>query len=214
MSGRARIVVVGAGGHGAIVADILGDAAIGFVDDAPEKRGSTILGLPLLGPITALAEIEHDAIVVAIGDNPVRRLLTERLLAAGERLATAIHPFTSIARSATIGEGSMICAGAILLPRAVVGRGVIVNSKGSVDHDSVVGDFAHVSVGASVGANVRIGEESLVAFGSSVVSGYHVGARSIVGAGAVVVRDVPDDVTVLGVPARITSDRRSAGPSR
>ncbi len=209
-----RIVVVGAGGHGAIVADILQDAVIGFVDDAPEKQGSTILGLPLLGPIASLASIEHDAIVVAIGDNHARRLLTERLLAAGERLATAIHPFTSIARSATIGEGAMISAGAVILPRAVIGRGAIINTKGSVDHDSVVGDFAHVSVGATVGANVGIGGESLVALGASVVSGYSVGARSIVGAGAVVVSDVPDDVTVLGVPARITADRRSAGPTR
>lgn len=208
-----RIVIVGAGGHGAILADML-PGAIGFVDDAPEKQSTMILGLPVLGPIASLATIDHDAVVISIGDNRTRRVLTDRLIAAGERLARAIHPSASIARSATIGEGSMISAGAIILPRAVIGRGVIVNTKGSVDHDSVVGDFGHVSPGATVGANVRIGEESLVAIGASVVSGRSVGARSIVGAGAVVVRDVPDDVTVLGVPARITSDRRSAGSSR
>lgn len=208
-----RIVIVGAGGHGAILADML-PAAIGFVDDAPEKQRTIVLGLPVLGPIAALATIDHDAIVVSIGDNRARRGLTDRLIAAGERLASAIHPTASIARSATIGEGSMICAGAIILPRAVIGRGVIVNTKASVDHDSVVGDFAHVSAGATVGANVGIGEETLVAIGASVVSGRTVGARSVVGAGAVVVRDVPDDVTVLGVPARVTSDRRSADPSR
>lgn len=207
-----RIVIAGAGGQGAIVADIV-RGAVGFVDDVKEP-GTLVLGIPVLGPIVSLATIEHDAVIVAIGDNRKRRELTERLVAAGERLATAIHPFTSIAPSATIGEGSMISAGAIVLPRAVIGRGVIVNTKGSVDHDSVVGDFAHVSAGATVGANVRIGEESLVALGASVVSGYRVGARTIVGAGAVVVRDVPDDVTVMGVPARITSDRRSAEPAR
>ena len=202
-----KIVIAGAGGHGAIVADILRVEAVGFVDDNVELHGTTILGLPLLGPIASLPDIEHDAVVVAIGDNRTRREVTERLVTAGERLARAIHPFASIAPSASIGDGAMISAGAIVLPRAVIGRGVIVNTKASVDHDSTVGAFAHVAAGATVGANVRIGDESLVAIGASVVSGFRVGVRTIVGAGAVVVHDVPDDVTVLGVPARITSRR-------
>jgi sugar O-acyltransferase (sialic acid O-acetyltransferase NeuD family) len=191
-----RIVIVGAGAQGAIVADILecaGTPAIGFVDDTPGKDA--------LGTIDELRTMDHDAIVIAIGDNRLRRGLVERL--AGERLATAIHPFTSIAASARIGDGSMISAGVVVQPRAVVGRGVILNTKASVDHDSVIGDFAHISLGATIGANVRIGEETLIAAGATVVSGITIGARSIIGAGAVVVRDVPDDVTAIGVPARV-----------
>jgi UDP-N-acetylbacillosamine N-acetyltransferase len=193
-----RIVIVGAGSQGAIVADILecaGTPAMGFVDDTPGKN--------VLGTIDDLRNIDHDAIIVAIGDNRLRRGLVERL--ANERLATAVHPFTSIAASARIGEGSMISAGAIVLPHAVIGRGVILNTKASVDHDSVVGDFAHISLGATIGAKVRIGAETLIAPGVTVVSGMTVGARSVIGAGAVVVRDVPDDVTAFGVPARVRS---------
>jgi len=193
-----RIVIVGAGAQGAIVADILeraGTPAIGFVDDTPGKD--------VLGTVDDLRTIAHDAIIIAIGDNHLRRGLVEKL--AGERLATAIHPFTSIASSAIIGDGSMISAGVIVQPRAVIGRGVILNTKASVDHDSVAGDFAHISLGATIGANVRIGEETLIAAGATVVSGMTIGARSIIGAGAVVVRDVPDDVTAFGVPARVRS---------
>jgi sugar O-acyltransferase (sialic acid O-acetyltransferase NeuD family) len=193
-----RIVIVGAGSQGMIVADILeraGTPAIGFVDDTPGKN--------VLGTIDDLCAIEHDAIIVAIGDNRSRRALVERL--AGERLATAIHPFTSIAPSARIGEGSMISAGAIVQPRAVIGRSVILNTKASIDHDSVVGDFAHVSLNTTIGAEVRIGEETLIAAGATVVTGITIGGRSVIGAGAVVVRDVPDDVTAFGVPARIRS---------
>ena len=73
-----------------------------------------------LGTIDDLRTIAHDAIIVAIGDNQLRRALVDKL--AGERLATAIHPFTSIARSARIGEGSMISAGAIVTPHAVIGQ--------------------------------------------------------------------------------------------
>jgi acetyltransferase EpsM len=193
-----RIVIVGAGSQGAIVADILecaGTPAIGFVDDTPGKN--------VLGTIDELRDIEHDAIIVAIGDNRLRRGLVEKL--AGEKLATAIHPFTSIAASATIGDGSMISAGAIVQLNAVIGRSAILNTKASVDHDTVVGDFAHISLGSTIGANVRIGEETLVAAGATVVSRMTIGARSVIGAGAVVVRDIPDDVTAFGVPARVRS---------
>jgi acetyltransferase EpsM len=215
MDAYGKVIIVGAGSQGAIVADILLRAreagaaswAVGFVDDTPSRIGTSILELPVLGPVGSLAEHEHDAIVVAIGDNHQRRLVTERLVAQGQRLITAIHPFVSIASSATIGEGSMISAGALVLPRATIGRGVLLNTKSSVDHDTVVGDFAHVSAGATVGGLCRIGEETMIALGASVTSGMTVGARTIIGGGACVVRDIPDDVTAWGVPARLTGRR-------
>jgi len=206
-----RIVILGAGRHGAIVADILRDRAAGFVDDAPLLHGTTVLGVRVFA---SLAEIEHDGVIVAIGDNALRRTVTGRVVSAGERLATAIHPFASVAPSATIGEGSMLCAGAIVLPRATLGRGVLVNTKASIDHDCVIGDFAHLAPAATLGGDVRAGAETLVGPGATVVSGISIGARAVIGAGAVVVRDVPEDVTVWGVPARITSDRRSGSPRR
>jgi acetyltransferase EpsM len=177
-----RILIIGAGGQAAVVADILGDAVVGPVEDHEPFP-------------------DHDASMVAIGDNRARRAITERL--AGERFATAIHAFTSIAASATIGEGTMISAGAIVAPRAAIGRGVLLNTKASVDHDSVIGDFAHLAPGATVGGRCRIGEEAVIGPGATVASGVSIGARTIVGAGAVVLRDLPDDVTAWGVPARV-----------
>jgi sugar O-acyltransferase (sialic acid O-acetyltransferase NeuD family) len=201
---RQRIVIVGAGAQGAIVADILdaaGTPAAAFVDDS--VPGTTVLGVSVVGPLDALRDLAHDAVIVAIGDNHARRAVTERLLAQGERLATAIHPFTFVAPSASIGEGAMISAGALVLPRATLGRGVLLNTKSSVDHDTIVGDFAHVSAGGTVGAKCRIGDEALIALGASVASGVSVGARTVIGSGAAVVRDVPDDVVAYGVPARV-----------
>lgn len=211
-----RIVIVCAGGQGAVVADILqrareagSDAVpIGFVDDTPGLPGTFVLGLEVLGPFSSLEAIEHDAVIVAFGDNHVRRTLSERMVAAGERLATAIHPSATVAPSARIGEGSMICAGAVIAPRASLGRGVIINTRASVDHDSSVGDYGHVSAGAIVGAKTHIGAETLIAVGATVVSDLTVGARTIIGAGAAVVRPIPDDVVAFGVPARIRPDRK------
>jgi sugar O-acyltransferase (sialic acid O-acetyltransferase NeuD family) len=210
MRGAERIIIVGAGAQGAVVADILersGTAAIGFVDDTAALAGTSVLGIPILGTTEHLSEFAHDAIIVAIGENHLRRTLVDRLVADGETLITAIHPFSSVAPSAQIGEGSIISAAAIVLPRVVIGRSVILNTKSSVDHDSEIGDFAHIACGATIGGKVRIGEETLVALGASVVSRVNVGARTVIGAGAVVINDVEDDVVALGVPARVTSRR-------
>jgi sugar O-acyltransferase (sialic acid O-acetyltransferase NeuD family) len=198
-----RIVIVGAGGQGAIVADILRGDAAGFVDDAPDLAGTRVLGLPVFGAIAVLGEIEHDGVIVAIGDNRTRRTVTERLVAAGERLAIAIHPFTSVSPSAAIGEGSMISAGAVVTPRAAVGTGALLNTRSSIDHDSVIGAFAHVAPGATIGANVRVGDGALIGSGATVASGIRIGARTTIGAGAVVVHDIGDDVVAIGVPARV-----------
>lgn len=208
MKKHSRIVIVGAGGQGRIVADILragGTTPLGFVDDTPALHRTVIDELPVFGAVSALGDVAHDAVIVAIGDNFARRVITERLTSGGEQLATAIHPFTSIASTARIGEGSMISAGAIVLPNATLGRGVLLNTRCSVDHDSVVGDFAHVGVGTNIGAYVRIGEQTMIAMGVTVISAKRVGARSIVGAGAVVVSDLDDDVKAFGVPARVRS---------
>jgi sugar O-acyltransferase (sialic acid O-acetyltransferase NeuD family) len=204
------IIIVGAGGQGLIVADILlaaqaaGDAVrpIAFVDDAA-STAEHILGIPVVGSRDALAGTPHDAVIVAIGDNNVRHLVTDALIRAGERLATARHPTAWLARETQIGEGTMISAGAHMLPRARIGRGGLLNTRASVDHESVLGDFVHVSSGATVGARVTIGDRVLIALGAVVTSGRVIGADTVVGAGAVVVRDLPADVRAWGVPARI-----------
>jgi sugar O-acyltransferase (sialic acid O-acetyltransferase NeuD family) len=207
---RARVLIVGAGGQGRIVADILlagrntsGLTPIGFLDDSEERIGSTVLELPILGTVEQIKQIPHDAIVVAIGDNHVRQHITLALEAAGERLVTARHPWTSIAPDVVIGAGTMISAGAVLTPGGRIGRGVLVNTKASIDHETAVDDFAHVSSGATVGANVRIGARTLVGLAAAVMSGCRVGADCVVGAGALVHRHLPDNVVAVGVPARI-----------
>jgi sugar O-acyltransferase (sialic acid O-acetyltransferase NeuD family) len=212
-----RIIVICAGGHGRVVADILHCARdagadllpVGFVDDTPGLPGTSILGLPVLGEIPRLSTFPHDAIVVALGDNPVRRRMTERFLAAGERLAAAIHPSAVIASTARVGEGAMICANAVIQPGVSFGNGAILGPNASVEHDTRVGDFAHLSAGSTVGAHCQIGDESLIALGATVISRTRIGSRTIIGAGAAVVRDIPDDVIAFGNPARVRSARSS-----
>jgi sugar O-acyltransferase (sialic acid O-acetyltransferase NeuD family) len=212
---RTRVLIVGAGGQGRVVADILlsgrktsGLTPIGFVDDRKAQSGSALLGLPVLGTVAQIQGIPHDAIVVAIGDNHLRQEVTLGLEAAGEQLVTAAHPWTSIAADVEIGAGAMISAGAVIMPGARIGRGVLVNTRASVDHETLVDDFAHVSPGATVGANASIGARTLVGLAAAVMTGCHVGADCVVGAGALVHRDLPDNVVAIGVPAQIRRSHR------
>ena len=78
----------------------------------------------------------------------------------------------------------------------------------------MIGDFVHIAPGATLGGDVHVGAETFIGPGATVAAGIRIGARAVIGAGAVVVRDLPADVTAWGVPARITSDRRSGSPRR
>jgi sugar O-acyltransferase (sialic acid O-acetyltransferase NeuD family) len=217
-----RIVMVGAGGHGAVVADILlrmGDAGaplepVGLVDDQWQECDA-ILDLPIIpGGIDALLAGGYDAAVVAIGDNRVRRRLCERLTRAGVSLPPLRHPSSSIARDVTLGAGVVVCAGAVVNPGSRIGCGVIVNTHASVDHHNSIGAFTHVAPGVHLGGNVTIGEQTLVGIGASVIPGRCIGSRVIIGAGSVVIRDVPHDAVAVGVPARVRDARLAAVRAR
>jgi sugar O-acyltransferase (sialic acid O-acetyltransferase NeuD family) len=154
-------------------------------------HGQEILGLRVVGGLSALRSLPHQAVVVALGDNARRRALSAQLIALGESIAIARHPTSSIARGVRIGSGTMISAGVIVTVDAQIGQGVLLNTGCSVDHQSVVGDYAHVAPGATLGARVDLGEEVLVGLGARLISGVRVGARAVIGPGTVVLADLP-----------------------
>jgi len=205
-----RIVIVGAGGHGHVVADALLAAAnagsewepVGYVDDNPALVGRTLLGLPVLGFIDSLARLPHDGVVVAIGDNERRRSIFAQLEKRGERFGTARHPHAVVAAGVTVGAGTMICAGVIVNPCAIIGSNVILNTACTIDHHSRIADHVHVGPGVHVGGTVTVNTAALVGIGATVMPGRTIGAGSVVGAGALVQQDVADATVVVGVPAR------------
>lgn len=141
--------------------------------------------------------------VAAIGDNQARRRLWEKLKKLGYELACAIHPSAQIAGDVSIGPGTVIMANTAINSGTEVGVNAIINTGATIDHDCVIEDYVHISPGAHLGGNVRTGELAHIGIGVSVIQGIKIGESAIIGAGAAVIDDIPDNVTAMGVPARV-----------
>jgi sugar O-acyltransferase (sialic acid O-acetyltransferase NeuD family) len=206
-----QILIIGAGGHGQVVADIfacmretLPDLQVaGYLDDAADLHGKVLGGIPVLGPLSRLSEIPHDAVILAIGDNRIRAMLFDHLRNTEEHFITARHPKSVIAANVDIGLGCMICAGVIVNTGAKVGDNVILNTGCTVDHHNHVESHVHVAPGAHLGGDVAVGEGVLIGLGAGVMPRCKIGRWTVVGAGAIVHRNLPDSITVAGVPARV-----------
>jgi sugar O-acyltransferase (sialic acid O-acetyltransferase NeuD family) len=188
-----RLIIIGAGGHGRVVADAT-DQQVVFLDDNLELDG-------VVGSINQLDQIKEkgESIIVAIGDNKTRM----EILSKCENTTTIIHPSAVISESATIGDGAVVFANVVINPNSTIGRGCILNTASTVDHDCVLGDGVHISPGAHLGGNVTVGDCSWIGIGASVKHGVTIGKNVMVGAGAAVVNDITDSVTVVGVPAKV-----------
>jgi sugar O-acyltransferase (sialic acid O-acetyltransferase NeuD family) len=215
---RTRIIVVGAGGHGCVLVDLIQAQAeagepvevVAILDDAPSTHGASIGGVLVRGGRALLPSIPHDAVIVAVGDNRRRRYLQEDLARMGEVFPPLRHPLAAVSRSAIVEAGAVVCAGAVIGPESRIRIGAIVNTGARLDHHSEVACFAHIGPGATLAGRVSVGAETLIGVGASVLPGVAIGSHATVGAGTVVLADVADGATIVGVPGRVISP--SSGP--
>jgi sugar O-acyltransferase (sialic acid O-acetyltransferase NeuD family) len=202
--GSTPLGLIGAGGHGKVVADTARAAGwtdISFFDPAfPERRHNG--EWPIVGTNPSDRE---GAMFCAIGDNATRaRIFAQYDLRASPALC---HPSAILSPSVRLGSGTLIVAGAIVNADAQIGQGAILNTGCSVDHDCVLGDFVHISPGARLAGNVHVGARSWIGIGAVIREGIRVGCDAVIGAGAAVIADVPDGVRMAGVPARPIAER-------
>lgn len=203
----ARLVIVGTGGMGREAAAWVedagrGDDLVGFLDDDPVLHGGEVVGSPVLGDLAWLTGQQDVEVVVAIGSPARRAEVVHHLDAAGVRLATVVHPTATIGPRTRIADGAIVCPGVLLTCDVTVGRAAIVNYGAMVGHDSRIGDAAFVAPGAHLAGTVTVGARADIGIGASIIQGITIGEDAVVGAGAVVIRDVPPDTTVVGVPAQ------------
>ena len=217
MTAKPRIVIWGAGGHATVVADLIRRGRqfriAGFIDDVnPDRKGEVFCGAKVLGGQEQLTKLRRAGVkhlFLAIGDNTGRMKAAEIAKDLNFTLASVISPTADVASGTEIGAGTVVASGAVVTTGVRVGENVIINTSASVDHDSVIEDGAHVCPGVRLAGHVRVGRGAWVGIGAVVIDRVKIGAGAQIGAGAVVVRDIPENVLALGMPARVV--RKLAG---
>lgn len=196
---KARLIIIGASGHGKVVADIAslnGYQDIVFLDD--NEMIHTCGAHPVIGKTDKIDSMDGE-VFVAIGNVGIREKIMNQY--RDRTFPVLIHPNAVIVDDIMIGDGSVVMAGAVINPDAEIGRGVIVNTCSSIDHDCIVGDYVHIAVGAHVCGTVSIGERSWIGAGAIVSNNVNICKDCIVGAGTVVIKDILYTGTYVGVPA-------------
>ena len=197
---KKSLVIIGAGGHGRVVSDIAKDcgtyAEILFLDDSDN------LTFPVAGKVSDFVRFVSDCdFVVAIGNNLVRRNITDVLKKHKADIATLVHPSAVLGENVKLGAGTVVMAGCVINNGTRIGEGVIINTCSSVDHDCTIGDFCHISVGAHVAGTVTIGDSTFVGAGATVINNLEICDDCMIAAGAVVIKSIIESGLWAGVPA-------------
>jgi sugar O-acyltransferase (sialic acid O-acetyltransferase NeuD family) len=211
-----RLIIVGGGEHARVVAEAAAAAGL-VVAGHTNREGSPLVppsgssgdGLEPLGTdeeiaasLAAMQPTERPWLVLGFGGPPDARRRATAAFGGEARWATITHPAAWVSPSATLGQGTVVLAGAVVNAGAAIGDHAIVNSRAVIEHDVRLGSHVHVGPGATIGGGTRIGDDAIVGLGAAVRDHLTLGSRAIVGMGAVVVADVPEGSVVTGNPAR------------
>jgi len=200
------LIVVGGGGHAKVLISMLLQQQrriLGIVDVKPLPP---LLGIDYLGDDREVLNYSADQVrlvngIGSIDSTSLHRTIYEKFTEMEYIFATVLHPSAVIAPEVQIEDGVQVMAGAVVQPGTRLGANVIVNTGARVDHDCMIDPHAHVAPGVTLSGNVHVGKGAHIGTGATIIQGIKVGSAGIVGAGAVVICDVPDEVTVVGVPA-------------
>jgi len=189
-----------------LVQETSGLSLAGFVENLkPEKCRETLLGQRIYWA-DELAEVsDKHHLLCGIGTTQ-RRLYVEQVLTYGLPFATLRHPTAHISANSRIGPGAILGVNTVLAAHSEVGEHVIVNRAATIGHHTRIGDYVTIGPGANIAGRCDIGSGTYIGMGAIIIDGLRIGSNSVIGAGAVVTRDVPDNVQVVGVPARVVKE--------
>lgn len=220
MTGVRRLVLVAASG---LAREVLASGALAgsydevvVVDDDPTAWETEIGGAPVLGPIDLASDPGAGDVLICAGRGVVRRRLVGRLALLGvgpDRYATVVAPDAMVPDGCTVGDGSILLSGVVLTADVHVGRHVVLMPQVVLTHDDVVDDYATLAAGVTLGGGVHVGEGAYLGMHASVRERLRVGRASMLGMGSVLLQDLPDAETWVGVPAGPLADLGPAVPA-
>ncbi len=210
-----NIVVIGSGGHGKVILDILEKQGIynilGTIDDNKEKGTTAWQDYKVIGNLSTIRGIQNlYGGIIAIGDNWIRSQVAKKIISEypNFNFVNAVHPSSSMAKDVKMGDGNVIMANTSINSSTEIGDHCIINTSSSVDHDNTLENYVTISPGAITGGNVKIGEYSTVSLGANIIHGIEIGKHTVIGAGSTVVNNIQSFVIAYGVPAKIIRERK------
>lgn len=202
---KKRVVIIGAGGHAKVIADIIiknGDEVVGFLDDNYLKDTKIICDLETIGKISDCVELQKNDdklyFIIAIGNNKIRRNIAEKY---DLNYYTAIHPNAVIGLEVQIDKGTVVMANTCINPNAKIGEHCIINTGAVIEHDNIIEDVVHISPNAILCGTVKVGTNTHIGAGSVVKNNINITHDCTIGAGAVVVKDIIKSGIYVGCPA-------------
>ena len=205
------LVIIGTGGVGRETALIVEEInkvkqewnILGFIDDNKDLIGKEIMGYKVIGDRSYLNNFEKEVyVIIAISNYSMKEGLVEYLTNKNIKYATFIHPSVKINDTIEIGQGSIVYPGVIMTVNIKVGNHVIISPKCGIGHDTLIEDYVTLLWNVNVSGAERIRQGATLGSGSTIIQGLEIGRNSFVGAGAVVIRDVEENKTAVGVPSR------------
>ncbi|HEB2433786.1 MULTISPECIES: acetyltransferase [Bacillus cereus group] len=202
---KEKLLIIGASGHGRVIADIALKMnkwqSIAFLDDN-ENVGSS-MGIQIIDESASISKyIDDYDFIVGIGNNVIREKIQRQLEAEEASIPVLVHPSAIIGEQVYLEAGTVVMAGAVINCCTKIGKGCIINTASTVDHDNVIEDYVHVSPGAHLAGTVKVGRGTWLGAGSVVSNNINITHSCKIGAGAVVIRDITESRTYVGVPVR------------
>jgi UDP-perosamine 4-acetyltransferase len=219
MKRKIKIVVIGAGAHSKVVIDTLRFhpqfEIVGYLDDAQKLQSKKVNGLLVLGTISQLQNLvkqkKIEGAIIGIGSTNMmaRDAVFKSSKKCGIKLVNAIHPTSIISKTTKIREGVFIAAGAIINPGTIINDNVVINTGSIIEHDNIIEENVYISSGVILSGRVTVKKGTFIGSGAVVIPEVTIGEDVTLGAGAVVIEDIPDNVVVVGNPAKVIKVKQS-----
>jgi len=201
-----KISIIGSGGHCNIIISLIEEVyGINSIDNIYDEDINKINTYLYNIKIKNFNEIKNNEnMIIAIGNNNIRKNINNKLKHKNIKWKTLIHPFTYINKTSIIEEGSIICAGVIIQPNVKIGKHSIINTNSSIDHDCILEDYTHIAPGSTLCGNIFINEGTFIGAKTVIKEKILINGKwNIIGCGSVVIKNIDKNKSIYyGHPAK------------
>ena len=211
-----KSVIIGAGTYGEVYLAYLQEAGIeivGFLDDDSKYINQKVCGIPVLGGFDFLAclkdEYDVEAVYCPLGNNKLRVEILKLALSLGYEVPNFIHSTVVLSPNVKIGDkGIYILPKTVIMPWCNIHDFVMMSVNSVVSHHTILEEGVFLSFGVNFGASIIAHKYAYIGISATIMTGVHeLGENCLIGAGAVVIKDVPTNAVMAGIPAKVLKYR-------